>query len=151
MSAYNPNILIDAASPLCSYQSTNGTDITMASLLTRLLTLPFTLVSMVFHRIFRGLPYLRLSTSSGSSITDGDDDGVHITDPRAASEYFVRMLKTHAHSTETGESVDAIIDSHLWYTAGGYEAALRHAKENHKILMVVLVSKEHDDNAAFMQ
>lgn len=137
----------------------------MANILTRLLTLPLTLISLIFTRIlrFRGVPYLRLSwpSSSSSSGTNpsssangssgnangaNGDDEQHFIDPTEASEHFVRYLKAN---DETADG--SAVDRDLWFTRGGYNAALTRAKEDNKILLVVLISKEHDDNAAFLR
>lgn len=122
------------------------------NLLTRLLTLPFTLLSLIFTRIlrFRGVPYLRLawpasgsgSSSNGNGGSIGDTDV--IIDPAAASKYFVRMLRNHASEPDA-------IDEASWFTQGGYNAALRKAKEDSTILCVVLTCRDHDDNASFLR
>lgn len=120
------------------------------NLLARLLTLPFTLLSLIFTRVLRirGVPYLRLSwpgsNSNGNGAANGDGDADVIVDPTAASKYFVRMLRSHA-------SEPSAIDESSWFTQGGYNSALRKAKEDNLILCVVLTCKDHDDNAAFLR
>jgi hypothetical protein len=75
-----------------------------------------------------------------------DGESTIIIDPQAASAWFLRYIKT-CDPDPDGQG----IDSKLWYTQGGYNAALRRAKEECQVLCVVLTSKEHDDNSAFMR
>lgn len=126
---------------------------TLAALLTRIVTLPFTLVGLVLARVLgvRRLPSsLRLSSgwpdSSDRAACTPDSNGGVIVDPVLASQWFLRFLKT-CDPDPDGQG----IDGELWFTKGGYNAALRHAKEDCQVLCVVLTSKEHDDNAAFMR
>lgn len=121
------------------------------NLITRLLTLPFTLLSLIFTRIlrFRGVPYLRLAWPGGSNGTangngNGTGDTDVIVDPTAASRYFVRVLRNHANEPNT-------VDESSWFTQGGYNAALRKAKEDNLILCVVLTCKDHEDNETFLR
>ena len=122
------------------------------NLIARLLTLPFTLLSLIFTRIlrFRGVPYLRLAWpgSGNGSSSNGNGNGSHdsdvIIDPAAASKYFVRMLRNQADEPSA-------VDESSWFTQGGYNAALRKAKEDNLILCVVLTCRDHEDNAAFMR
>lgn len=156
------------------------------NLVTRILSLPFTLLSLILTRIlrFRGVPYLRLAWpgSSPSSYLDDDPDtgrGV-IVDPVAASRAFVRGLAIHArsdtgagHYQHMGDAYGASSSSSasssaaasgsgsssgsdrakdaLWFTEGGYNAALRRAKEDNLVLCVVLTCREHDDHATFLR
>lgn len=127
---------------------------TLTALLTRIISLPFALVGLVLSRVLgvRRLPAsLRLSAAwtdsdgAGSSASIADSDGV-IVDPVSAAQWFLRYIKT-CDPDPDGQG----IDSSLWFTKGGYNAALRLAKEECQVLCVVLTSKEHDDNAAFMR
>lgn len=126
---------------------------TLTGLLTRIITLPFTLAGLILARIL-GVRRLRWngngSNDSGSGyssllISDNDTDSV-IVDPAAAAQWFLRYIKT-CDPDPDGQGVDGS----LWYTKGGYSAALRRAKDECEVLCVVLTSKEHDDNAAFMR
>ena len=156
------------------------------NLITRILSLPFTLLSLILTRIlrFRGVPYLRLawpgsSSSSSSSYLDDDPDRGVIVDPVAASRAFVRGLAIHTrsdagagHYQRSGDLYGASSSSTaspaaasgsgsssgsdrgkdgIWFTEGGYNAALRRAKEDNLVLCVVLTCREHDDHATFLR
>lgn len=130
---------------------------TLPALIARILSLPFSLVGLVLARILgvRRLPSsLRLSggwssdgdSSSGASAAGGSDSDAAIIDPVVAAQWFLRYIKT-CDPDPDGQG----IDSSLWFTKGGYNAALRRAKEECQVLCVVLTSREHDDNAAFLR
>ncbi|KAK9893639.1 hypothetical protein P389DRAFT_198888 [Cystobasidium minutum MCA 4210] len=125
---------------------------TLTALITRVISLPFTLVGLILSRIL-GVRRLRWNGSDGSNPgyssllnTDSNgDNGSIIVDPTAAAQWFLRYIKT-CDPDPDGQGVDGS----LWFTKGGYNAALRKAKEECQVLCVVLTSKEHDDNPAFM-
>lgn len=133
---------------------------TLAALITRIVSLPFTLVGLVLSRLLgiRRLPSsLRLSAAWSGSAGDSDSPSAAfasdygssssaIIDPVVAAQWFLRYIKT-CDPDPDGQGVDGA----LWYSKGGYNAALRRAKEDCEVLCVVLTSKEHDDNAAFLR
>lgn len=131
----------------------------MANPLTRLLSLPLTLVSYIVVRILRLLQRTgRFTTigyhhpgseNAGRTNSDDEDDDEHIVDPTAASRQFVKQLgrRQQHHDALSTESLDPA----MWCTQGGYNGALKRAKEEHKILLVVLLSRQHQDARAFLK
>ena len=128
----------------------------MANPLARLLSLPLTLVSYIVVRILRLLQRTGRFTSIGyhhpgsedTGSSDNDDDQQeHIVDPTVASKQFVKQLGRRQHDASSTESLDQA----MWCTQGGYNGALKRAKEDHKILLVVLLSRQHQDARAFLK
>lgn len=76
----------------------------------------------------------------------GEVDDKMIVDPTESSKFFLKLLRTYRE----GDGVDVESEG-IWETRGGYNAALRRAKDDNMILMVVLISKEHEDNSRFIQ
>lgn len=128
--------------------------LSMSNLLIRILTLPFTVLSLVLSRIFRGFPArLAWASHGGGSGSSSSHSGMHgevddkmIVDPTESSKFFLKLLRTYRE----GDGVDVESEG-IWETRGGYNAALRRAKDDNMILMVVLISKEHEDNSRFIQ
>lgn len=132
----------------------------VAQMIWTALTFPLSLASgllLLLARIFR-LRSLFPSLFGGSS---SSTRGTGRTDPRASAEQFVRDLEmetggaTSRSAVQTGNADDgtrAPALKHLPpFFVGSYSDALRAAKEQIKILAIVLVSREHGDVDRFKQ
>jgi len=74
------------------------------------------------------------------------------TDPRTAAERWVRDLEEELHarsSYTTAQAGDPAMPRLPEFLLLGYDDAVQKAREELKVLMVVLVSEEHDDDDQF--
>ncbi|MBW0494537.1 hypothetical protein O181_034252 [Austropuccinia psidii MF-1] len=74
------------------------------------------------------------------------------TDPRTAAERWVRELEEELHarsSYTTAQPGDLVMPRLPDFLLLGYDDAVKMAKEHLKVLMVVLISREHDDTNQF--
>ena len=131
----------------------------------QLLALPFTLILYALSsaisliaRLFGVRPNL-----PSFSLRFPSAQHTRVLDPRQAAEHFVRDLEEETGNTATysiasgvqiGPSSTASTSqpprrSLPNFHIGSYESALSLAKEQMKPLLVVLISSEHDDAAAF--
>ncbi|GAK64421.1 uncharacterized protein PAN0_005d2635 [Moesziomyces antarcticus] len=135
----------------------------VAQMIWTALTLPFSVASSLLLFLARVLRLRSLFPSLFGS--GGGSQGSSASDPRTSAERFVRELELETGGTtsrsgpstgqgpqedgyDTGSSVLKRLPP---FFVGSYTDALRQAKEQIKILAIVLVSREHGDVDRFKQ
>ncbi|SNX84380.1 uncharacterized protein MEPE_03089 [Melanopsichium pennsylvanicum] len=139
-------------------RATDGGTMSVAQMIWSALTFPLSLASTLLLFLARILRVRALFPSlfgGGSSTARGFDR----TDPRTCAETFVRELEEQTGGTTSRSMVStadhgtrAPVPNRLPpFFIGSYSDALRSAKEQIKILAIILVSQEHGDVDRFKQ
>lgn len=130
------------------------------SIVTFPITFSLSVISSVFQFVFRVLRIPIPRVWLGSTSTGGVRRPLLLQDPASAADRFVRELEEETGATcasraaATSHPIEKATDHpaanllpDFWI--GSYEDALKAAQDELKILCVVLLSEEHDDNMEF--